>query len=213
VFEKIKAINSEWGEDWKFSNYYYYFGDVYHHTGNHKKEAKKFENGLKIFPDNWWLLFFQTRCAISQQGDGSKATKSVRNLIEVAKEQGHSPKQIEVELGELYLQANSLDKAEEHFRNALQLNPLNSEVMSSLASFLINSDRNVDEGMKLIKTALEISPANETLLWAQGLGYYKEGKYEEALSLLKAAKDSTLFVHPTLDRQIQNVKNALPRQK
>ena len=160
-----------------------------------------------------WLLFYQARCAISQQGDTARATKSVRKFIEVSKTQGHSQSQIEIDLGQLYLSENSFDKAEEHYRIALKLNPSDSNVMSCLAFFLICYDRNVDEGMNLIKSALKISPANETTLWAQGLGYYKQGKNEEALSLLKAAKDSSLYVYPTLDRQIQDVKKALANKK
>jgi tetratricopeptide (TPR) repeat protein len=113
----------------------------------------------------------------------------------------------------VYRGANSLDKAEEHLRIALKLNLSDSNVMSSLAYFLIQSDRNVDERMKLIKTTLEIFPANETLFRAQGLGYYKQGKNEEALSLLKAAKDSIPYVYTTLDRQIQDVKKAIANQK
>ena len=82
-----------------------------------------------------------------------------------------------------------------------------------MANFLVNTGRYVDEGMNLIKSLLKTSPVNGNTLWIQGLGYYKQGKNEEALSLLNAAKDSSLFIYPKLDRQIQDVKKAIANQK
>jgi tetratricopeptide (TPR) repeat protein len=211
-FEKVEAINSEWGGEWKYLDYYTNYGTACHHTGNHKKEAEIFETGLKIFPDNMFLLFFQATCAISEN-DTVKAPGLIRKLTEAARKVEASESQIEAGLGLLYREANSLDKAEEHYRRAVQINPSDPLLMNDLASFLIRYDRNIDEGMKLIKRALEILPGKGSFLWTQGRGYYKQGKFEEAYSILNVAKDSILTWSADLNKQILDARNALDNQR
>jgi tetratricopeptide (TPR) repeat protein len=196
----------------KFIGYYRDYGTACHFTGNHKKEAEIFATGLKVFPDNLYLIFCQARCAI-YEADTAKATELIKKLLEVAKGKGYSESQMESGLGLLYQDANSLDKAEMHFRNAVKLSPSDPWLMNELASFLIRHDRNIDEGMKLIKRALEILPGRGGFLMTQGRGYYKQGKFEEAYSTLNVAKDSILTWQADLNKQIQDAKNALDNQK
>ena len=59
-------------------------------------------------------------------------------------------------MADIYSKGNSLDKAEEYYRQALSLQPDNPEIMNNLAFFLIDKDRNINEGMELIDKALEI---------------------------------------------------------
>jgi tetratricopeptide (TPR) repeat protein len=212
LFEKVESINSEWGDDWKFLGYYKEYGKACHFTGNHKKESEIFETGLKVFPDNIYLLFGQARCAISES-DTVKGTEFIRKLLEAAKGLGYTKIQIESGYGFLYQDANSLDKAEMHFRNAFLLNPSNPLLMNDLASFLIRYDRNIDEGMKLIKRALEILPGRGSFLMTQGSGYYKQGKFKEAYSILNVAKDSILTWNAELNKQILDAKKALDNQE
>ena len=122
AFEKIETISSEWGEDWQFSNYYHYYGSACHQLGNHDKEAEIYEKGIKYFPDNGWYYFDQAVCA-TVKGDTASTSVFVDKLIRLSKEQGASERAIEYWLGNLYETANSLDEAEEHYRNALRMNP------------------------------------------------------------------------------------------
>ncbi|MCX6254511.1 MAG: hypothetical protein NTV31_08560 [Bacteroidia bacterium] len=212
AFEKIETISSDWGGDWKYWEYYYWYGTACHYTGSHKKESKIYETGLNLFPNNIWLIFSQARCAISQ-GDTVKASEHEKKLVAICKEMGWSARAIENGLGYLYREAKSLDKAEEHYRLALQLGPTRTAAMDNLAYLLIYFDKNIEEGMKLINKALKLSPGNPDLLHTLGLGYYKQRKYEEALTNLEVAKDSSFTINPDLDQQIQDVKDALANQK
>ena len=76
-------------------------------------------------------------------------------------------------------------KAEEYLRKALSLEPENPARMSSLANYLIDRDRNIEEGMRLVERALEMTPDNYNCLHNKGWGLYKQGKYSEALGLLR----------------------------
>ena len=53
--------------------------------------------------------------------------------------------------------------------------------MNSLGFFLIDTDRNIEEGLDLIDEALLLSHDDYSLLYSKGWGLYKKGKYQEAL--------------------------------
>ena len=212
MFEKIETTSSEWGEDWNYKDYYRYYGYASHQLGNHEKEAKIYETGLKLFPDNGYLVYGQAMCAIAT-GDTAKSKVLIDNLIKLGKVQGASARLIETWLGYLYQEANSLNKAEEHFRAAFKMNPDNFSSMNNLARFLIYYDRDIDEGMNLINAALKINPGNRYISWNKGIGCYKQGKYQEALSLLQQIKDSWVEINPELDKDIQKIKDAINNQK
>jgi len=61
--------------------------------------------------------------------------------------------------------------------------------MVSLAYFLIDNDRNLNEGLELVGTALKSNPDNYNYLHTKGWGLYKQGKYKEALEILQKSWD------------------------
>jgi len=211
-FRKIEMISSEWGEDWKFSEYYQNYGDACHQLGKHEEEALLYETGLKLFPDDIFLLYRQALCATST-GDTTRSVALIKKFIEKVKQQRASGSEIELGLGHLYQNANSANLAEQHFRRALFLDPYNADRMNTLAAFLINNDRDIIEGMTLVDNALKIYPKAAFFLWTKGNGYYKQGKYEEALDLLQQAKDNFISISPNIERDIQKVKDAINNQK
>ncbi|MCX6253677.1 MAG: hypothetical protein NTV31_04280 [Bacteroidia bacterium] len=216
MFEKIEAISSEWGDNWKFKEYYASYGYACHQLGKHEKEAKIYKTGLELFPEDRNLIWGQALCAIGT-GDTSKTTQLTNKLIEIWTSLGNSASNIESSLGYLYEKANSLDNAEEHRRAALKLDPNNYWRMNNLAAFLINHGKDINEGMNLINTAFKINHRDSgflyTLLWTKGNGYYKQGKYEEALDLLQQVKNIDIGINPRLDKDIQKIKDSISRQK
>ena len=86
-----------------------------------------------------------------------------------------------------YEGAGILDKAEEYYREALLLQPGNPDQLNNLAWFLIDKDRNVEEGIELSDKALNLSPDDYLIIDTKGWGLYKQGKYKEALDLLEKA--------------------------
>jgi tetratricopeptide (TPR) repeat protein len=61
--------------------------------------------------------------------------------------------------------------------------------LNNLAYFLIDKDRNINEGLELVNKALELSPDNYMSLHGKGWGLYKQGKYKEALEILQKSWD------------------------
>ena len=82
--------------------------------------------------------------------------------------------------------------AEKYFRQALLFEPEKVERIYNLGFFLINNDRNINEGLDLIDRALKISPDNYSFLDTKGWGLYKHGKNKEALEILENSWDLRL---------------------
>ena len=61
--------------------------------------------------------------------------------------------------------------------------------MNNLAYFLIDKDRNINEGLELVDKALKLNPDNYNYLDTKGWGLYKQGKYKEALEILQKSWD------------------------
>jgi tetratricopeptide (TPR) repeat protein len=86
--------------------------------------------------------------------------------------------------------------------------------LNSLAYFLIDKNRNINEGLKLVEKALELKPDNCNFIDTKGWGLYKQGKYEESVKLLKKSWD----LSPSLDwiyiyLHLQEVKKAIASKK
>jgi tetratricopeptide (TPR) repeat protein len=212
AFEKIEILDSEWGEDWKYRDYYVYYALSCHSSGMHEKEAKIYEKGLMLFPDWYQYIYGQARCAITR-GDTAKATELINKRIKLAREAGYTESIIETVLGSLYTDAKSFDLAEFHYRRALQLDPGNPDRMCDLAGFLIYYDRNISEGMNLFENALKINPEGFFPLWGKGYGLYKTGKFKESLDYLIQAQNKYQSINPLLEKQIQIVKDSIKKQK
>ena len=212
AFEKAETISSEWEGDWKYVDYYVYFGHAYHIAGLHDKERRVFETGLKLSPDNMEIMYDQAICAIAK-GDSINSTGLINQLIKMGNEQKWPASEIETGYGNLYAEAKSLDKAEEHYRAALRLDSNNSAIINTLAFFLISNERHVDEADSLSKKILKINPQSYKALWAQGLVCYKYGRYKDALNILQQAYAKLPAWNGPLYRDIKKVKKAITSQK
>jgi tetratricopeptide (TPR) repeat protein len=69
------------------------------------------------------------------------------------------------------------------------LAPENPLWLNNLAYFLIDKDRDLNEGLELVNKQLESSPENFNYLDTKGWGLYKQGNYKEALDMLQKSWD------------------------
>ena len=109
-----------------------------------------------------------------------------------------------------------LDKAEEYFRKALSLEPESLARMNNLGWFLIDTDRNIKEGLEINNKALESSPDNYFYLDCKGWGLFKMGKFQEALVILQKSWDlrmkNAVYSH-TPFLHLEAAKKAVARLK
>ena len=92
-----------------------------------------------------------------------------------------------------FLQAmvyDSLDqwpKAEVAIKQAQTLAPDRPEVLNFLGYGWINQGQHVQEGMDLVRRALQLQPKSGAVIDSLGWGYYKLGNYDEALGFIEEA--------------------------
>ena len=117
-------------------------------------------------------------------------------------------------LGGIYSDGGALNRAEEYFRKALSLADSleKPSMMNSLAWFLINNERNNDEGMRIIERALELQPDNYNFLDTKGWGLYKQEKYRQALALIERSWELKPIYSHTIYLHLEAVKEAIDNQ-
>ena len=96
---------------------------------------------------------------------------------------------ITTNLAELYSEAEYPDKAEKYYRMALSLDPDNPRKIRDLSYFLIDKERNINEGLALADSALKVEPDDFKFLHIKGWGLYKQGSQHQALELLQKSWD------------------------
>ena len=80
-------------------------------------------------------------------------------------------------------------KAEADMRKSLELQPDQPHVLNYLGYSWIDQGVNLDEGMKMIKRAVEQRPDDGYIVDSLGWAYYRLGNYDEAVKNLERAVD------------------------
>jgi tetratricopeptide (TPR) repeat protein len=81
------------------------------------------------------------------------------------------------------------NKAEVDMRKALELQPEQPHVLNYLGYSWIDQGINLDEGMKMIKRAVEQRPDDGYIVDSLGWAYYRIGNYDDAVKNLERAID------------------------
>jgi len=202
-YEKALEIYKNWGVKpfWVFD--YAYLGDSYRKTGQYREEAKLYKKAEQDFPDNPQLTGRQAILSLSM-GDTVAANGYLKKVIASARGMSIPEAYLAALQADGYNEAGVLDKAEEYYRQAILLDSTNSDRINDLAYFLIDKDRNINEGLELVDKKLDLSPEDFYSLHTKGFGLYKQGKYQEALEILqkswdlrrvKAIYDHEAFLH------------------
>jgi len=212
AYEKSLELYEKWNCKPSWAPNYTDLGNAYHKTNQFKKEKKLYKKAEEDFPDDFGLIYRQAVLALSE-GRTKQAEKYISRYISVEQERSVKEPSILNNLGLLYTDAGLLEKAEEFYRKALSLEPGNPVRYNNLAWFLIDNDRNLDEGLEIIDRALEMTPDVNYMLDTKGWGLYKKGKYQEALTCLQKSWD----LYPVYDNDVylhlEAVKKAVALNK
>jgi tetratricopeptide (TPR) repeat protein len=214
-YEKSLEIYDKWGSKppWVFT--YTGLGFAYHKTGQYKKEKKIYKKAEQDFPNNPDLIYRQTVLALTE-GDTVLANQYIEKWIPIVIGQSWSEAKIVRNLADIYSEANYFDKAEKYYRKALFLEPESPLRLNVLAYFLIDNDRNNNEGLELINKALILSPDNYEYLDTKGWGLYKQGKYKDASEILQKSwdlrKQNAIYDHSAF-LHLEAAKKAVASQK
>ena len=183
-YEKAFEIYDRWGSKPGWALYYQELGFAYHNAGQYKKEKKLYKKAELDFPDDPSLIFMETVLSLSE-GNKRSTRRNIERYISACKYRAWTEADIAGNLAEIYSKGGIPDKAEEYYRQALLLEPENPVRLNALAYFLIDKERNINEGLELIDKAFQSSPDVYYMMDTKGWGLYKQGKYQEALEILQ----------------------------
>jgi tetratricopeptide (TPR) repeat protein len=211
-FEKALEIKKRWGTESSWIFNYIYLGESYHKVGIYKKERKLYKDAEQHFHGNSILIYHQAILSLSE-GDTIAANRYIEKYVTICKSRSDSEASVTDDLAMIYSEAGNLNKAERYFRQALSLEPEKAWRLNNLAYFLIDKDRNVNEGMDLINKALGKDTTNYTYWACKGWGLFKQKKYEEALNFLQKADSLKPVYDHDLFLQLEKAKKAIANQK
>jgi len=211
-FEKALEIYDKWeSKPWWVLNYTL-LGYAYHETGQYKKERKLYIKAERDFPDNPAIIYRQAILALSE-GKTKDANYYIEKYTTINRENSVPEARIMDGVAGIFSNAGTMDKAEEFYRKALSLQPENPARLNNLAWFLIDKDRNVNEGLELIDKALELSPDDWLILDTKGWGLYKQSKFKEALEFLQKADSLKPIYDHEIYLHLEAAKKAVGSQK
>jgi tetratricopeptide (TPR) repeat protein len=211
-YEKVLGIYDRWDIKPSWITNYTNLGLAYHETDQYKKEKELYKKAEQDFPDFLTLIWRQAILALTE-GNKKNANEYIEKYISIRKDNVASEADISTDLAWIYYDAGILDKAEEYYRQALSLEPENPARMNNLGWFLIDTDRNIKEGLEINEKALELSPDSHYYLDCKGWGLYKQGKYEEALKIIEKSWELRPTYRHITFLHLEAAKKAVANQK
>lgn len=212
MYEKALEIYNKWNtKPYRAANYSM-LGVSYHKMGDFVKERQLYIKAEQDFPDDPSLIYQQAVLSLSS-GDTAEADRYIRKVRSIWKENSASEANITDGLASTYSEAGLLDIAEDYHRKALSLEPDNPYLLNNLAWFLIDKDRNVEEGLELIEKAREFDIDEYYYVDCKGYGLLKLGKYYEALKFLERSDSLKPIYNHDLFLNLEAAKKAVAEQK
>jgi AraC-like DNA-binding protein/tetratricopeptide (TPR) repeat protein len=211
--EKYLEICRKWGKVFMKNNPGYAgLGLAYHKTGHYEKERRIYKLAEKYNPEDAVNYCRQAILALTEK-DTVAANRYIEKYIVVHRHNyptGES--EIPATRGWIYNEAGYPDRAEENFRMAISMDQENPERLYILANFLIDNNRNLNDIQELMDHAMAMA-SNKVDFYKymdiKGWGFYKQGKFKEALEILQKAWDSAPFPMYTLTAHYQEAKKAV----
>jgi tetratricopeptide (TPR) repeat protein len=89
--------------------------------------------------------------------------------------------------GICYERSKQWPLAEKDFQKALELNPDQPQVLNYLGYSWVDQGINLDQGLEMIKKAVELRPKDGYIVDSLGWAYYRLGRFDEAVKELERA--------------------------
>ena len=86
--------------------------------------------------------------------------------------------------GIAYERLKQWDKAEPNFKRALELNPEQPQVLNYLGYSWVDKNINLDQGIDMIRRAVELRPNDGYIVDSLGWAHYRLGSFDEAVTEL-----------------------------
>ncbi|PSJ61472.1 tetratricopeptide repeat protein [Pseudaminobacter soli (ex Li et al. 2025)] len=105
--------------------------------------------------------------------------------VEKLKTPGKNDWNIFYQRGIAYERLKEWPKAEPNFREALKLMPDQPQVLNYLGYSWVDMNMNLDEGLEMIRKAVDLRPSDGYIVDSLGWAYYRLGRFDEAVKELE----------------------------
>nr|WP_246753904.1 tetratricopeptide repeat protein [Jiella flava] len=152
-----------------------------------KDEAKThLERAAKDYPDD---VRAHTALADIYSADKQfdQAAEQLDTAIKLSKADDADTWNLYYQRGIAYERQKMWDKAEPDFKKALKLSPDQPQVLNYLGYSWVDMNRNLKEGLDMIKRAVDLRPNDGYIIDSLGWAYYRLGRYDDAVKQLERA--------------------------
>ncbi|MCE7027665.1 tetratricopeptide repeat protein [Jiella avicenniae] len=152
-----------------------------------KDEAKRhLERAVRDYPDD---VRAHTALAdvLSADKQYAEAAGALDKAVELAKADDAENWNLYYQRGIAYERQKMWDKAEPDFKKALELSPDQPQVLNYLGYSWVDMNRHLDEGLGMIKRAVDLRPNDGYIIDSLGWAYYRLGRYDDAVEQLERA--------------------------
>ncbi|MBB4002941.1 tetratricopeptide repeat protein [Aurantimonas endophytica] len=152
-----------------------------------KDEAKEhLRRAVRDYPDD-----VQAHTALADvlaaDKDYAGAAEALDQAVRLAEAEDSAGWNLYYQRGIAHERLKQWDKAEPDFRKSLELSPNQPAVLNYLGYSWVDMNRNLEEGLDMIKKAVTLRPNDGYIIDSLGWAYYRLGRYEEAVDELERA--------------------------
>lgn len=154
--------------------------------GNQEEAVTRLKSALADDPDD-----MRAYLALGGVYQAQKDYRAAADIYDRAAARLENPTRIDwnvfYQRGIAYERLKEWDKAEPNFLKALELYPDQPQVMNYLGYSWVDMDIKLEEGLDLIKKAVDLRPSDGYIVDSLGWAYYRMGRYDEAVTELERA--------------------------
>jgi tetratricopeptide (TPR) repeat protein len=157
---------------------------------NDLKQVEEAKTALRtlIEEDPVDIIGYQTLGGVlSQHEEYAEATAIYDKAVEIVTDPKPFHWNLFYRRGIAYERLKQWEKAEPNFKKSLELSPDQPDVLNYLGYSWIDMGINLDEGMAMIRKAVELKPRSGYIVDSLGWAHYRLGQYEDAVRELERA--------------------------
>lgn len=211
-YESYLKMSRKFGREFLENNWAFpHLAEAYNKTGQFRKERKVIREWEKYNPEDIAILHQKASMALSEK-NVEKAGKYIEQYKTARKEKtAASWADITEGVGRIYYDTGIMDTAEEYYRKAVIADPDNPARLFRFATFLTETGRSLGEVPGLMDRAMQYAKNKVdyyNYLDEKGWGLYKQGRYNEALTIIEKAWNEAPYKLYAIRSHLEEVKKA-----
>ncbi|MCB5252754.1 MAG: tetratricopeptide repeat protein [Candidatus Cloacimonetes bacterium] len=173
--EAEKQLKAAIGLDPVNKDAYYYLGATYYKTDRYALAEENFNKAIEIDPTHYQALIMMNEM-YEKTGENLKRIAVMEKIAAI-----NEDAELWLAIGNLYAEADKMDKAQAAFDNALESEADNSLVKTRLA-FLLYDQQRYAEALPYLESAYDSYPENDLISRRLAVAYQRSGRMDQAIA-------------------------------